>query len=199
MLRLLVFFIMHHVAWRRLCEVGFALDLALGKSCGCGRLESIWFGAIARRCHDPLPLAVFVVITWWMLLISLHEAHYGGRCLLEMGITMVDDATIFGFSSGQGGWIEAKGGSRALIWVTELQLLVYDYRGSRHGLASEALTTFVFDQYFSFPCFEKDTQQAIRCIGMGGVYRDRGLDRACCCYERVCYTKYQRQERDPWR
>lgn len=44
---------MHHVAWRRLCEVGFALDLALGKSCGCGRLESIWFGVIARRCHDP--------------------------------------------------------------------------------------------------------------------------------------------------
>lgn len=85
-----------------------------------------------------------------------------------MGITTIDDATIFGFSSGQGGWIEAKGGSRALIWVTELQLLVYDYRGSRHGLASEALTTFVFDQYFSFPCFEKDTQQAIRCIGMGG-------------------------------
>lgn len=35
---------------------------------------------------------------------------YESRCLLEMSITTVDDATIFGFSSGQGGWIEAKGG-----------------------------------------------------------------------------------------
>lgn len=84
-----------------------------------------------------------------------------------MGISTVDDATMFGFSSGQGGWIEAKGGSRALIWVTELQLLVYDYRGSRHGLASEALTTFVFDQYFLFLVLKKTPSKQSGVLGWG--------------------------------
>lgn len=165
----------------------------LGKSCGFGRLESIWFGAFARRCHDPLPLAVCgyhmvdalepVRVTLWITrlplkqpnrceLVTWMQGHAGiGWRWASRRLTMPpysDSRTAGWMDRGERGIPGFNLGNGVAVTRVRLQRLT-----ARVGVGSPDY--FCVWPVFSFPCFEKDTQQAIRCIGIngGGVYRDR--------------------------